>query len=802
MRRGLGGAAAVALIALASAAAWADGDGAGDGGAPVDGGASVDGGELVDGGAPADPPTGAIEGEVRARADGRPLGGVRVRVGGREVVTDGGGRFVLDGIPAGALRLEVIVPGDPQPLTVDEEIAPGARRAVRYTVSLPEPAQGRGGFQTTVRGRVRREAGAITVDATEARRTAGAAGDAVRAVQSLPGVARPAFGGGLLVVWGAAPRETRLLVDGVEVPALFHVGGLRSTLPSSFVERVELTPAAWGAAYGRGLGGLVRVTTASPTRPGLHGEVALDVLDASAQLAYANRRVRAVVGGRYGWLDKLAAAIAPSAGDAIPLPGYGDYQAKVEFALRPGEELALVLLGSEDRLRRAIPASDPAAVREETQASSSQRLYARYRRALGGGARVEAVPSFSHDAQSLTQRFGLVPVEAESEAFRYGLRAQIAHRWVRPRGAVELAVGIDLLGSYTRLRRRGAPTIPPREGDLFVFGRPPIGEVALDRWNTHVADAALFAEAQATLGPVRLIPGLRLDVVTIDASRQVPRVGTTPAVGLSRLYATLEPRLLVRARLHPRVELVAAGGLYHQPPDPEDLSAVFGNPTLSMARAAHATAGLAVRVTDTLSVEATGFYKYFDGLAARSAQPTPALARALLDEGSGQAYGGQLVARQELWRGLSGWVSYTVGRSERRDGPGRATRPFDYDQTHILAVVASYAVRGFTFGARLRWATGMPRTPVVGAFYDARADAYQPRFGAQGALRLPDFVQLDLHADWRRAWRRAALELLLDVQNVTNQANAEEYVYNFDFTQRGLLTGLPTLVVAGARVEF
>jgi hypothetical protein len=546
----------------------------------------------------------------------------------------------------------------------------------------------------------------------------------------------------------------------------------------------------------------VRVTTASPTKPGLHGEVAVDVLDASAQLAYAGPRVRAVVAGRYGWLDKLASAVAPSAGDAIPLPGYGDYQAKLELALRPGEELALVLLGSEDRLRRAIPSSDPGDVREETQTASSQRLYLRYRRALDGGARVEAIPSFSHDTQSLAQRFGQLPVEAESEAFRYGLRAQLSRRWLRPRGPVELAVGIDLLGSYTRLRRRGAPTIPPREGDLFVFGRPPSGEVAVDRWNTHVADAALFAEAQATIGPVRLVPGLRLDLVTIDTSRQVPRVGTTPAVGLSRLFATLEPRLLVRARLHPRVELVVAGGLYHQAPDPEDLSAVFGNPTLTLARAAHATTGLAVRITETLSVEATGFYKYFDGLAARSALPSPALARALVDEGTGQAYGGQLVIREELWRGLSGWVSYTVGRSERRDGPGRATRPFDFDQTHILAVVASYTIRGFTFGVRLRYATGMPRTAVVGAFYDARADAYQPLFGQQGALRLPDFVQLDLHADWRHAWRRAAIELLVDVQNVTNQANAEEHVYNFDFTQRGVLTGLPTLVVAGAKVQF
>jgi hypothetical protein len=37
---------------------------------------------------------------------------------------------------------------------------------------------------------------------------------------------------------------------------------------------------------------------------------------------------------------------------------------------------------------------------------------------------------------------------------------------------------------------------------------------------------------------------------------------------------------------------------------------------------------------------------------------------------------------------------------------------------------------------------------------------------------------------------------------VTNHANAEEYIYNVDYTQRGTITGLPTIAVVGARVEL
>ena len=45
-------------------------------------------------------------------------------------------------------------------------------------------------------------------------------------------------------------------------------------------------------------------------------------------------------------------------------------------------------------------------------------------------------------------------------------------------------------------------------------------------------------------------------------------------------------------------------------------------------------------------------------------------------------------------------------------------------------------------------------------------------------------------------------EIYFDVQNVTNHANAEEIVYNYNYTKRDYITGLPILPVFGARVEW
>jgi hypothetical protein len=46
------------------------------------------------------------------------------------------------------------------------------------------------------------------------------------------------------------------------------------------------------------------------------------------------------------------------------------------------------------------------------------------------------------------------------------------------------------------------------------------------------------------------------------------------------------------------------------------------------------------------------------------------------------------------------------------------------------------------------------------------------------------------------------LDVYLDVLNVTYHKNAEEIVYNADYTRRSDITGLPILAVLGVRIEL
>jgi hypothetical protein len=309
---------------------------------------------------------------------------------------------------------------------------------------------------------------------------------------------------------------------------------------------------------------------------------------------------------------------------------------------------------------------------------------------------------------------------------------------------------------------------------------------------------------------------LRFEPTWIDGDHTLPR-SQLPPIGDSRLILPNtplpgvlayfpNPRLAIAFRPTPRLTLTAAGGVYGQPPSPEDMSPVFGNPSLNMLRAEHVSGGFSYKVRPTLTFETVGFYKRLHDLVSRNDASSPPLGQALTQDGTGRSYGVQVLLRQELVHGFFGWVTYTLSRSQRRDHPDHDYRLLDYDQTHVLAVLASYDFgHGWQFGSRFRYATGAPRTPVLlnpSGFVNNNTGLSEPNLGPQNSVRIPAFYQLDARLEKAFVLRGTKLSAFLDVQNVTNRKNPEEIFYDQTYTTKGYITGLPTLAILGARVEF
>src|SRR6185436_5348035 len=98
------------------------------------------------------------------------------------------------------------------------------------------------------------------VSQLESRTVPGTMGDPLRAVQSLPGVARAPFGIGLLVVRGASPADSGVFLDGVQLPALYHFLVGPSVLSPQLIDRIDFYPGGFGVQNGRITAGAVDVT--------------------------------------------------------------------------------------------------------------------------------------------------------------------------------------------------------------------------------------------------------------------------------------------------------------------------------------------------------------------------------------------------------------------------------------------------------------------------------------------------------------------------------------------------------------
>ena len=313
--------------------------------------------------------------------------------------------------------------------------------------------------------------------------------------------------------------------------------------------------------------------------------------------------------------------------------------------------------------------------------------------------------------------------------------------------------------------------------------------IHLGGWQTN---PAVYLEGvwQAT-GRLQVIPGLRADY--FDGQR-----------------TTFDPRLGLRLTVAPRTTLVGGVGLFHQPSPAPYSTPGLGNPDLRPQQALHISLGIESAPfarLPSLTGKLTFFYKQLWYLAApttdeiqRGGQVVPEIYN---DEGIGRVYGMELLIRQSLSRYLFGWIAYTLLRSERQDYPGGPWRPFEWDQTHILAVILSARLPwDIDAGFRLRYATGNPQTPIVGSYFASDYDTYIPVSGAPYSTRQAAFIQLDLRVDKKFTFRSWYFAVYIDIENATNRANPETYAYSYDYQQRATVTGLPIIPSLGLKGAF
>ncbi|MBJ73302.1 MAG: hypothetical protein CMN31_18570 [Sandaracinus sp.] len=612
-----------------------------------------------------------------------------------------------------------------------------------------------------------------TLEAEELGRLAGTRGDPLRGLELLPGVGRPPLLSGGLILRGSAPRDSAVFIDGVEVPLLYHFGGLTSVVPAAFLERIELVPGGFSVRYGRRTGGIAEVGTRAP-REGLHGAGELTVIDVNARLEGGRPGLVGAVAARRSLVDVFFRSLIPTdLGGDVAAPAYWDYQAMLDWAPSPTDDLRVRVYGAHDALRSSIadPGGDDPAIRGDF-GGSQQFHVAQLRWIHRGPIRRDLSFAVVPDVQDV----GIGDAGLRLRQTHFRLRAE----WqASPTEAVRLRAGLDADLTVFDVLFNG-----PRPRQVEGTGRQPTLAseelVRLDRRGTTFRPAAYLESRMTPFDVATLQLGLRVDHFSeIDAF-------------------TLDPRALLLVRPAEGWVLTASAGLFSQPPELAESEPTLGNPDLEPLRAAHYALGAEGRVGGA-RFGAQGFVKRLWDLPVSTRGGAPPVFESA---GTGRVRGLELFANVD--RGpLRMRASYTFARSRRRDRPAAPRRVFDFDQPHVLALTAMFRLpRGWTLGATFRYVSGNPDTPVAGAVYDAASGTYLPLNGEPNALRAEAFRRLDLRAE--KVWTFAGggrLRLFLDVLNVTNADNPEGRRYDYDYTDSVPVRGLPILPSLGLRGE-
>jgi hypothetical protein len=708
----------------------------------------------------ADAPTAMTRGRV-VDALGQPVAGAHVTLeAGTTTTTDGEGRFRI-AAPIGAT---LIVDRD----GFDVALV-GVTGAALDDVTLL--AAGTHGETIELHGEAPPAApGAAAIDRGEIQRIPGTGGDVMRALTAMPGVVNLQIPTGYtgVAMRGSSPQDSKIMIDGFEVPILFHNLGFRSVLPTESIASLDYIPGGFDVSVGRASSGIVALTTRSGGARSEQAEISL--LDGGL-LAQGpiGASTRYLFGLRRSTIDLVLPSLIPDDADLslTTVPRYYDAQLRIDHELSSRWHLMLSAIGSDDLLALVASKDVDAAAKKFTN-------HVRFARATASAAYRDGEWGATFALSGMFPEFDATNGLYQKIKYSYPMvtpRAELSRSVAKAAGLtdVEWHAGGEL--QVTRADIDVAVGQEPREGE------PPPPMDGKDTTTTFkgvvwMPDGAAWTSLAANVASrVRVTAGLRTDVY-----------GRSGEVAV-------QPRAEVAVKLPSALTARLSAGLFSRPPEYQ--SEVLTKSLLS-ERSAQVIAGLTYEPIEGARIQTSAYY------TDRSQLITHLMDGSLANDGRGTTVGAELLA---TYRGgpWFGWLSYAYSHSTRVDHPGMATRLFDFDQPHSLNAAASWQRGRWQLGGRFQLYSGLPYTPAMGGVLDSDRNVYTPLYGPVNSERAPIHHQLDLRVDYSWRWGPAQLTAFLDLQNVYMNESVVTYFYNYDFSQRAAFKSFPLVPSLGLR---
>ena len=693
-----------------------------------------------------------LSGTVRDAATGESLTGATVRV--RELPGVGTGAntygFYSLTVPAGAYSLEASFVGyvaqtraltGPGSQRLDFRLRPGGSELGEVVVT------GRSAEANISKA----QSGVETLDMKQVAKVPVLFGekDIIKTLTLLPGIKTAGEGSSGFSVRGGAVDQNLILLDEAPVYNASHLLGFFSTFNSDAVKDVTVYKGGMPAQYGGRLSSVVDVRMKDGNNQALHGSGGIGLI--ASRLALEGPLVKGkgsfIVTGRRTYADVFLKLAKNETTRTSSLYFY-DLNAKANYALNERNRLYLSAYLGRDALGLANTFGQYYGNRTATLRLNhlfSDRVFSN---------------------TSLIYSKYDYEIDILANALNFQILSKIQD--------LNLKQDFEFTPSTTQTLRFGAQAIYHTITPGYVVASNDSGvNGTADRTNYSLETAAYVSHEWQAAPRLNFTTGLRLSEFsllgpgtysTYDAQGDVLSATAYPTKNkFLKTYVRLEPRLAASYELTEASTLKASYARNVQnlhllsnsstalPTDLYVPTTFNVQPEAADQLSLGYYRTLGADKTYALTVET--YYKalynqidYRDGTELRGNFDV----EASLLYGRGRAYGVEFLLRKDLGR-LTGWLGYTLSRSERQfiqinDGAWFRARQ---DRPHDVSVVGIYQLNPkWSFSGTFLASTGNAATFPVGKYLVAgQAVSY---YGQRNADRLPPYVRLDLGATYEK----------------------------------------------------
>ncbi|MDH4273455.1 MAG: TonB-dependent receptor plug domain-containing protein [Gammaproteobacteria bacterium] len=653
----------------------------------------------------------------------------------------------------------------------------------------------------------------------EMTNVAGSHGEPLKAIQSVPGVVAAAEFGGQVYIRGSDTPDNAIRVNGMNLPWIFHWAGDSSTINGTLMQDINLFLGGFPVDYADKIGGAIDVKLRAPKKDRVHQYYNLGFNEGGflleGPLGAAHSKNGFYVAARHSYLDllltptafqKLAGGSEPDAPISfVTIPQYYDMQATVHHEGARGTVAAHFFSAKE-----AIAITNNRAANNDPQLTgvSNSSAY------NAGGVEWrqkytpewESVVTTDLNRQTERTRVGTDPATGQpyyvdGTYWQASLRPEL--RW---RGDTDdVSLGVD--GKYSTFDLNLYISASPNESNKTTSFTD-MKKFHVDKY-LRAADAAGYVKHRRRWTP-RLLTHAGLRYSAVRATGGVNTDGAVPRVG-------------AEYKINDQFSASFTWGLYRQLPAYNEILVGYSNPHLKYLRGEHRVVGIKYEISPLWNISVEAYQKLMKNLvvAVDNQSPPDNFANA----GEGLAYGVDFYLKREAQGRRMGWISYSYGRSTRKNSITEISRPFSGDQPHTLTAVWGEPFGGswrrWSWSAKFSAHSGLPYTAVVGRVAECVDSAtggvitcapgaapdyrWRPIYGDYNGARLPAYYKLDIRINREALYETWRVNYYLDVQNVTNHANVAGYDYGANFQyidQPRQQRGFPIMPIFGIEAVF